>query len=162
MGLRGILWHQIGDLAHDRRAGVRTLATRIGAERGGQLLGWMVLLELLAAAASLLTIGVGIDQLWLPLFGAAYLTYRTFQMSILWTEPLRASALKHHNGRIRFIGFVVLNEFVPNGGSRRCARRAGSRGAPRPCGWPWWRTCSCSTTRCSSSCAVTSRHCPTR
>ncbi len=112
MGLRGILWHQIGDLAHDRRAGVRTLATRIGAERGGQLLGWMVLLELAAAATALVTIGVGIDQLWLPLFGAAYLTYRTFQMSILWTEPLRASALKHHNGRIRFIGFVVLNEFV--------------------------------------------------
>ena len=63
MGLRGILWHQIGDLAHDRRAGVRTLATRIGAERGGRFLGWMVVVEFVAAAASLAAIAEGTGQL---------------------------------------------------------------------------------------------------
>ncbi len=112
MGLRGILWHQIGDLAHDRRAGVRTLATRIGADRGGHLIGWMVLAEIAAAAVSLVTIADSTGEWWLPAFGAAYLLYRTFQMSVLWTEPLRPSALKHHNGRIRFVGFVLMNEFV--------------------------------------------------
>lgn len=112
MGLRGILWHQIADLAHDRRSGVRTLATRIGADRAGRILGWMVLAELTAAAATLATIATTSDRWWLPVFGGLYLLYRVFQVSVLWSEPLRPATLKHHNGRIRFIGFVLLNEFV--------------------------------------------------
>lgn len=112
MGLRGILWHQIADLAHDRRSGVRTLATRIGADRAGRILGWMVLAELAAAAATLATIAATSDRWWLPVFGGLYLLYRVFQVSVLWSEPLRPATLKHANGRIRFIGFVLLNEFV--------------------------------------------------
>lgn len=112
MGLRGILWHQIADLAHDRRAGVRTLATRIGADRAGRILGWMVLVELVAAAATLVSIGATTDRWWLPTFGALYVLYRVFQVSILWSEPLRPATLTHHNGRIRFVGFVLLNELV--------------------------------------------------
>lgn len=112
MGFRGILWHQIGDLAHDRRAGVRTLATRIGADRAGRILGWMVLAELVTAAATSVAVAVSSDRWWLPVFGALYLLYRVFQVSVLWTEPLRPATLKHPNGRVRFVGFVLLNELV--------------------------------------------------
>jgi 4-hydroxybenzoate polyprenyltransferase len=112
MGLRGILWHQIGDLAHDRRAGVRTLATRIGAERGGRVIGWMVVMEFAAAAASLTAVAHGTGEVWVLVFGVAYLGYRFFQMSILWSEPFHPVVLKHHSGRIRFLGYVVMNEFV--------------------------------------------------
>jgi 4-hydroxybenzoate polyprenyltransferase len=112
MGLRGILWHQIGDLAHDRRAGVRTLATRIGAERGGRLIGRMVVVEFAAAGASLVAIAQGTGQVWVVVFGAAYVAYRCFQMSVLWSEPFHPVALRHHSGRIRFLGYVILNEFV--------------------------------------------------
>jgi len=112
MGLRGILWHQIGDLAHDRRAGVRTLATRIGAERGGALLGGLVVVELVLAAATLVSLSTVTGELWIALFGAGYVLYRSFQMSLLWSEPVRPAALKSAPGRIRYLGFVVLNEFV--------------------------------------------------
>lgn len=112
MGFRGILWHQIGDLAHDRRSGVRTLATRIGAERSGTILGWMVVIEFAVAATSLTVIASTADMWWPPAFGVLYLLYRVFQMSILWTDPLLPTVIKHHNGRIRYLGFVILNEFV--------------------------------------------------
>lgn len=112
MGLRGILWHQIADLAHDRRAGVRTLATRIGADRAGQVLGWMVIVELAAAVMTLVAIAATSGRWWLPTFGGLYVAYRAFQMTVMWSEPLRPATLKHHNGRIRFVGFVLLNEFV--------------------------------------------------
>lgn len=112
MGLRGILWHQIGDLAHDRRAGVRTLVTRLGAARTRGLVSWMVLVELAAAAATLTAIATATGSVWLPVFGGLYLLYRAFQMSILWSEPLHPSALRSANGRVRYIGFVLLNEFV--------------------------------------------------
>jgi 4-hydroxybenzoate polyprenyltransferase len=112
MGLRGILWHQIGDLAHDRRAGVRTFVTGVGADRAGSVVGGLVVVELLAAAASIATIAVATGQRWLPVFGVLYLTYRIFQVTILWTEPLHWSALGTPNGRIRYVGYVLLNEFV--------------------------------------------------
>lgn len=112
MGLRGILWHQIGDLAHDRRAGVRTMATRIGAMKAEHILGWMVVAELTAATIALFTIAWSSDSPWLPAFGCAYLLYRWFQVTVLWTEPLHLTTLKHSNGRVRFIGFVLLNEFL--------------------------------------------------
>lgn len=112
MGLRGILWHQIGDLAHDRRAGVRTLVTRMGASRTSGLVSWMVLVELAAAAATLAAIAAATGTVWPPVFGALYLLYRAFQMSILWSEPLHPSALRSANGRVRYVGFVLLNEFV--------------------------------------------------
>jgi 4-hydroxybenzoate polyprenyltransferase len=112
MGLRGILWHQIGDLAHDRRAGVRTLATRLGAERGGRFIGRMVVIELVAAAVSLAAIAQGTGQAWIAAFGGAYVVYRIFQMTVLWSEPFHPVALKHHSGRVRFLGYVLLNEFV--------------------------------------------------
>lgn len=112
MGLRGILWHQIGDLANDRRAGVHTLATSIGIDRGTAALGWMVVAELVAAAASIATISAAIDGPWLAAFGVLYVAYRAFQMSLLWSEPVHLSTLGHPGGRIRFLGFVLLNEFV--------------------------------------------------
>ena len=112
MGLRGILWHQIGDLAHDRRAGVRTLVTRLGAERTSTAVGWMVVVELLAAAATVVAVSVGTDQPWIAVFGALYLLYRFFQVTVLWSEPLHLSALGTATGRVRYIGYVLLNEFV--------------------------------------------------
>ncbi|MBM3662381.1 MAG: hypothetical protein FJW94_05745 [Actinobacteria bacterium] len=112
MGLRGILWHQIGDLAHDRRAGVRTFVTGVGAERTRRVLSVLVVAELLAAVGSLLAVGSATGQTWLPLFGLGYLIYRAFQMSLLWSEPLHPVALRSANGRIRYLGYVLLNEFV--------------------------------------------------
>ena len=112
MGLRGILWHQIGDLAHDRRAGVRTLVTSLGADRTRTLVGWMVVLELAAATLTLVAVAVATNQPWLLLFGLVYLLYRLFQVTILWTEPLHLSALGTADGRVRYVGYVLLNEFV--------------------------------------------------
>ena len=60
-GVRGILWHQLHDLANDRAAGVRTLAQRHGPERAAalghyvafplELAGLAALLWLMASAA---------------------------------------------------------------------------------------------------------------
>ena len=33
-------------------------------------------------------------------------------MSVLWSEPVHLRSLRHSGGRIRFLGFVLLNEFV--------------------------------------------------
>jgi 4-hydroxybenzoate polyprenyltransferase len=112
MGLRGILWHQIGDIAHDQRAGVATLATKIGVTHSRRILGVMVIFEFVAAAAALVIVAQGTGQTWLPFFGLAYVVYRMFQMSVLWSEPVHLRSLRHSGGRIRFLGFVVLNEFV--------------------------------------------------
>jgi len=112
MGLRGILWHQIGDIAHDSRAGISTLATRIGVTQSRRILGLMVIVELAAAAAALVLVARATSESWLPIFGLAYILYRMFQMSVLWTEPVHFRSLRHSGGRIRFIGFVLLNEFV--------------------------------------------------
>ena len=112
MGLRGILWHQIGDLAHDRRAGVHTLATRIGAENGTRILGAVVVVELLAAAVSIAAVADATEAPWLVVLFAGYLVYRVFQMSLLWSEPVRPAAYRSPVGRVRFLGFVLLNEFV--------------------------------------------------
>lgn len=112
MGLRGILWHQVGDIAHDQRAGVSTLATRIGVTHARRLLGLLVIVEFAAAATALVVVARGTGETWLPLFGLAYVLYRMFQMSVLWSEPVHVRSLRHSGGRIRFVGFVLLNEFV--------------------------------------------------
>jgi 4-hydroxybenzoate polyprenyltransferase len=112
MGLRGIVWHQVADLANDRRAGVRTVATKIGAERASRLLGALVVAELVAAVTTLVAVAVGAEAPWVGFFAVGYLLYRMAQMALLWSEPVRLSVLRHASGRIRFLGFVLLNEFV--------------------------------------------------
>lgn len=53
-GVRGILWHQLSDLANDRRAGVRTFAARHAPEAIGRFAAWVVFpLEVAALAAML-------------------------------------------------------------------------------------------------------------
>ena len=112
MGLRGILWHQVGDIAHDQRAGLSTLATKIGVTHSRRILGVMVIIEFAAAALALIVVAQGTGESWLPLFGLGYVLYRMFQMSVLWSEPVHLRSLRHSGGRIRFLGFVLLNEFV--------------------------------------------------
>ncbi|MDQ2772561.1 MAG: UbiA family prenyltransferase, partial [Bacteroidota bacterium] len=66
-GIRNILWHQLGDEAADRRAGVRTFVVKQGAARAKmvaasvalplELLGLVSLLWQLAAALPLLALG---------------------------------------------------------------------------------------------------------
>ena len=112
MGLRGILWHQVGDIAHDQRAGLSTLATRIGVTHARRILGVMVIVEFAAAALALIVVAQGTGETWLPVFGLGYVLYRMFQMSVLWSEPVHLRSLRHSGGRIRFLGFVLLNEFV--------------------------------------------------
>ena len=112
MGLRGILWHQVGDIAHDQRAGLSTLATKIGVTHSRRILGVMVIIEFAAAALALIVVSQGTGESWLPVFGLGYVLYRIFQMSVLWSEPVHLRSLRHSGGRIRFLGFVLLNEFV--------------------------------------------------
>ncbi|KLR62230.1 4-hydroxybenzoate polyprenyltransferase-like prenyltransferase [Actinobacteria bacterium IMCC26207] len=112
MGLRGILWHQVGDIAHDQRAGLSTLATKIGVTHSRRILGVMVIIEFAAAALALIVVAQGTGESWLPVFGLGYVLYRIFQMSVLWSEPVHLRSLRHSGGRIRFLGFVLLNEFV--------------------------------------------------
>jgi 4-hydroxybenzoate polyprenyltransferase len=112
MGVRGIVSHQVIDLDNDRRAGVDTLVARIGVDRA---VGWtsrLVLIEFAAAAATIGTVSVGMSAPWLAVFGAAYLAWRTFQIAVLWDEPLLRSAPHDRDARLRLMGFVLLNEFV--------------------------------------------------
>lgn len=41
-GLRGILWHQIGDIAYDQKSGTRTFVARAGIERSMQWARWVI------------------------------------------------------------------------------------------------------------------------
>lgn len=41
-GLRGILWHQIGDFAYDEKSGTRTFVARAGIERSMQWARWVI------------------------------------------------------------------------------------------------------------------------
>jgi hypothetical protein len=86
-GLRGILWHQLTDLAHDRKAGVHTFAERHA--RAAEVLGTWIVFPL-----ELLSLGV---MLWrmrtpLPLAFLGIYAYLTFERMRHW--PINAVVVK--------------------------------------------------------------------
>jgi 4-hydroxybenzoate polyprenyltransferase len=108
-GLRGILFHQIDDLEADRAAGVGTVARAVGVDRLERLLARVLLpLEVVLLVALVVLSGVA----WLWGLAVAFLAWRTFQISFLWSEPVVASTLRQDRQRVQVVGFSYINEFI--------------------------------------------------
>lgn len=111
MGWRGILWHQLDDIEHDRRAGVNTVATRFGSEAILAVVSRTVVVEVVA-----LTVAIGLaasaGRLWVGILWLAYVPYRLFQATLLWSPPFRAASLRDQRSRVHFVGYVIVNDFV--------------------------------------------------
>ena len=98
-GLRGILWHQLSDVEHDRRSGVRTFAER--APRAAELLGtWVAFpVELIALAALLWLTGSAWPAAALAFYtGVTWLRVRRWRINPVIVTP-----------RPRFL--IVLREY---------------------------------------------------
>lgn len=109
VGLRGILSHQLDDIEADRAAGTGTVARRFGVERTERLLADAFLpIELAAWAAVVALAGVA----WLPWLVLAYVIYRTFQVTFLWTESLTIASLRQPRRRVEAVGFDFANDFL--------------------------------------------------
>lgn len=83
-GLRGILYHQAGDIAADESAGVRTLAVQLGLQRVRKFVRFLVLPVELAGLAAMLWMGKSIFVL--PIL-AVYITSQL----VLWKKRGMAS-----------------------------------------------------------------------
>jgi 4-hydroxybenzoate polyprenyltransferase len=87
-GLRGIVWHQIHDLEHDRKAGVRTFVLRHSRRGGMRLASWVALpLETIGLAVLLWRMQSLVPLAALPLY-AAYASLRWK----LWAIPVVVAA----------------------------------------------------------------------
>ncbi|MEZ5138970.1 MAG: UbiA family prenyltransferase [Acidimicrobiales bacterium] len=108
-GLRGILWHQVGDLEADRAAGVETIAGRLGPSRTEAVVAsWLLPVELGLAAALVVALG----EAWFTWTVVAFVAWRLFQVLLLWEPPLRLGAVAEARGRVEVLGFEFVNEFV--------------------------------------------------
>lgn len=109
LGLRGIVWHQIDDLEGDRAAGVGTVAASLGTTR----LEWLLARVLLPIEVVLLVAVVVLSgATWLVWLLGAFVAWRTFQVTFLWTEPVVASSLRRPRALVDVVGFSYVNEFV--------------------------------------------------
>lgn len=109
LGLRGILHHQVHDAEADRAAGVGTVARSLGVGTVERLMATVLLpLELVLLVAVVLV--AGITWIWWLL--AAFVVWRTFQVSFLWTEPLVPSVLRQPRQRVEVVGFHYVNDFL--------------------------------------------------
>lgn len=91
-GLRGIVWHQLGDLESDRLGKVRTFAQRHGAEVAGRLSSRLALpLELSGLAALLWQVGSPLPPLFLLLYLAVVAGRSQF-----WRRPRRILILDEY------------------------------------------------------------------
>jgi 4-hydroxybenzoate polyprenyltransferase len=106
-GLRGILWHQVGDVDADRAAGVETVAARMGPTSTEALVASVLLpLELLAAAALV----VVVDVAWLPWLVLGFVIWRLLQVTMLWEPPVKVHNLARRSEWVRVVGFEFANE----------------------------------------------------
>jgi hypothetical protein len=108
----GIVSHQVDDVENDRRADVDTLVRRVGPDAALGAASYLALVELAFAVVAVVAVAIAVRSSWLGLFAAAYLLWRTFQVSLLWDEPLLSNARRDRAARLRLVGFVLLNEFV--------------------------------------------------
>lgn len=109
VGLRGILWHQVGDAEADRAAGVGTVGRRLGAASVEHLVSAVVLPAELVALVAVVAM---VDRPWLWCAVAAFVVWRSFQVTLLWAEPLVVSSLKEPRRRIEVVGFEFVNEAI--------------------------------------------------
>jgi hypothetical protein len=83
-GLRGILWHQLKDIAHDRKAAVRTFVLRHSPRAGIRVAGWVAMpLE----AAGLAVIFWWMQSLLPLVFLLLYAAYAALRQR-LWAIPV--------------------------------------------------------------------------
>jgi hypothetical protein len=69
-GMRGILWHQLGDADHDRRAGVRTFAVIVSPARAAAFMVRVAFpLELAALGVMLWRLGSPLPAVFLAAYG---------------------------------------------------------------------------------------------
>lgn len=109
VGLRGILWHQIGDLSADRAAGIETAAARLGVDRTEALVGSLLLPAEIASGIALAVVA-GIA--WLQWLLAFFVGWRCLQLSMLWEPPIEWARLRRRSGRVEILGFAFANEFI--------------------------------------------------
>lgn len=109
MGLRGILWHQVGDLDADRAAGVETVAARIGPSATEALVASVLLPFELATGVALVVL---VDVAWLPWIVVGFSAWRLFQVVLLWVPPIDFRGLSNREERVRILGFEFANEFI--------------------------------------------------
>ncbi|MFN8050292.1 MAG: hypothetical protein U0Q22_02545 [Acidimicrobiales bacterium] len=109
VGLRGILWHQIGDLEVDRAAGVVTAAARLDRDRTEALVSNVLLpLEIVGGVA----LAILADASWLPWLLCGFVVWRSFQIKMLWEPPFELATLRRRADRVDLIGFGFVNEFI--------------------------------------------------
>lgn len=87
-GLRGILWHQIKDIAHDRKAEIRTFVLRHSPRAGMRVAGWV--------AMPLEAAGIAVMFWWmqsvLPLLFLLFYTVYAALRQRLWAIPVVLAA----------------------------------------------------------------------
>ncbi len=128
-GLRGILWHQVGDLEADRAAGVETVAGRMGPSRTEVVVAsWLLPIELGLGAALVVAVG----EPWFAAVVVAFVGWRLFQVLLLWEPPLRLGSITEPRGRVRVIGFEFVNEFIERW------MPVAALVALTPGSWWWW------------------------
>lgn len=109
VGLRGILLHQVDDLAADRAAGVETVAARLGpSPTEGLVATYLVPVEMVLMVAVAVLSGVT----WLPWVVGVFLVWRAFQMLLLWEPPLDPRTLGERVQLVRIVGFELVNHLL--------------------------------------------------
>lgn len=112
-GLRGILWHQLGDLDADRRSNTSTFVARSGAAVSIRLAKWIIFpLELVALAAMTWQVG-SLAQL---ACGIALIIYAVliheridrFEMTVTLVEPVPRSCILMHEYYDVFLPLALL------------------------------------------------------
>jgi 4-hydroxybenzoate polyprenyltransferase len=116
-GVRGIVWHQISDLANDRVSGVDTLVMRTGEGPVLRLMDQLAAVEVGALAVLLVVVCRAVHS---PVLGAvclAYVPWRIFQVRFLGATPGSASRRGPTGGLSDFLGYWVsvgiVQRFLP-------------------------------------------------
>lgn len=88
-GIRNILWHQLGDAAHDAGAGVDTFVTRRGRAAARGVAHWLAFPVEVAAFVLLLGLsGQGLSFLFLGLYaGLEWFRHRVWHVRLVVAEP---------------------------------------------------------------------------
>ncbi len=107
MGLRGIVWHQMLDLVHDRMSGVATFVGRTGRSAALRVLDAMAVVEVLVLAVLVVVAARGVRSPALIIVGVAYVPWRLFEVTHLWPVG-EFSARPPDSGRLtRLLGYGI-------------------------------------------------------
>ncbi|MEZ5321579.1 MAG: UbiA family prenyltransferase [Microthrixaceae bacterium] len=112
VGLRGIAVHQLDDLRADRRAGVRTLALALGADRVIRTAGTLVVLEAVTVVATFAILSWITSSVLSIVLLTLYVLYRSIQLKLMWSPRVRLASLRWAEQRVRILGFTLINELL--------------------------------------------------